>query len=101
MNFLQFCAWQTRGGGISYQHMKRNVEQRLNIAKGQIEALNKMVSKGEDCRKVVEQFSAVESALKNAVDFYLQDHLDQCMAQLDENSKKELKSITDTLVKHR
>ena len=78
---------------------KNTVSQRLNIARGQVEALRDLVERGEDCRKVVEQFSAAESALKSAMDNYLKQHLNNCLSGVDEETKKEMERITQSLVK--
>jgi len=80
---------------------KNTVSQRLNIAKGQVEALKRLIEDDTDCRKIIEQFSAADAALKSAIDCYLNDHLNHCLSELDDNTKRELERVTKTLIKNR
>jgi len=45
--------------------MRENtIIQRLNIIKGQVEGLTKLIEKNENCRKITEQFYAINIGLK-------------------------------------
>jgi DNA-binding FrmR family transcriptional regulator len=45
---------------------KNTIIQRLNIIKGQIDGLAKLMEKKGDCRKITEQFYAVNVGLKRS-----------------------------------
>lgn len=77
--------------------MQKPVVTRLNRAKGQIDGLIRLVESESDCKKVVEQFSAADAALKRAVEVYLRDHLDGCLSESSSKTKKEVESIMSAL----
>jgi CsoR family transcriptional regulator, copper-sensing transcriptional repressor len=58
---------------------QENIIRRLNRIEGQIRGINRMITAGEDCEKVMLQISAVKAALDKAGLLYIQDNLDKCL----------------------
>ncbi|MGM0482380.1 MAG: metal-sensitive transcriptional regulator [Patescibacteria group bacterium] len=81
--------------------MQKPVVTRLNRVKGQIDGLIRLVESGADCKKVVEQFSAADAALKRGVEVYLRDHMDSCLGESNPNTKMEMESIMSALFKRK
>lgn len=81
--------------------MQQSVVHRLKRVRGQIDGLIRLVESDAECKKVVEQFSAADSALRRAVEHYLQEHLDTCLHKTDRKTREEVKTVTDALITKR
>ena len=66
----------------SHQHpheQTKAVLNRISRAQGHLEAVRKMIERGEDCAQVLVQLSAVISALNSAGRVILKDHIAHCI----------------------
>ena len=69
---------------VGYIHMdditKKNLQNRLNRAEGQIRALKAMLEddEAEDCRDFIIQIKAARAALKRASEQYILSHIHRC-----------------------
>lgn len=66
----------------SHQHpheQTKAVLNRISRAQGHLEAVRKMIERGEDCAQVLVQLSAVISALNSAGRVILKDHIARCI----------------------
>lgn len=52
---------------------------RLSRAIGHLQAVKRMVERGQDCSEVLIQLSAVRSAINNTGKIILQDHIEHCL----------------------
>jgi len=78
---------------------KNTVAQRLNIIKGQIEGLSKLVNEKNACQKVVMQFHAVNSGLKKIIELYLKENLASCFQSINSKEKKDIDFILGEIIK--
>ena len=62
----------------SHAHTKA-VLNRLSRAQGHLDAVRRMVERGEDCSEVLVQLSAVISALNSTGRVILKDHIAHCI----------------------
>ena len=62
------------------QDPKDNIVHRLQIAKGHLDKVLKMVQEGAYCIDVVHQSMAVQAALKKVDEVVLEDHLRTCVS---------------------
>lgn len=76
---------------------------RLRIAAGHLNKVVAMVEQNDDCLPVLQQLSAVISALQSSRVTLIQDHFNACVApELPENSKyllEELETILERALK--
>ena len=66
----------------SHQHsheQTKAVLNRISRAQGHLEAVRKMIERGEDCAQVLVQLSAVISALNSTGRVILKDHIAHCI----------------------
>lgn len=78
--------------------IKKKVIRRLKILEGQIRGLQRMVEKESYCIDILQQSSAVQSALKEADGLILNQHLHQCVSQaFKKGEKPKEKSIKELL----
>lgn len=70
--------------------MRRNtISQRLNIVKGQLYGLSHLIEENCDCKKVVNQFKAINSAFKKVMEIYLKENLECCLKSSKKNKTAE------------
>lgn len=72
------------GNGHTYQHTHPNsraISNRLARAIGHLEAVKRMVDRGEDCSQILTQLAAVRSEVNNAGKVLLMDHLNHCIVE--------------------
>ena len=67
---------------------KNTTTQRLNIIKGQIDGLANLIEKKEDCRKITEQFYAINAGLKKVIEMYFKDNLSSRLKSINLKKKK-------------
>lgn len=66
----------------SHQHAHQQTKavlNRISRAQGHLEAVRKMIERGEDCAEVLVQLSAVISALNSTGRVILKDHIAHCI----------------------
>ena len=66
----------------SHQHAHQQTKavlNRISRAQGHLEAVRKMIERGEDCAEVLVQLSAVISALNGTGRAILKDHISHCI----------------------
>lgn len=67
---------------------------RLKRADGHLRAVIGMIEEGRPCLDVAQQLQAVESAVRNAKQALIHDHMDHCLdADHAETDRAELKAI--------
>ena len=76
---------------ISNSDTKSNLIKRLRRIEGQIRGIQSMLDDERDCREIMQQLSAVSSAVKSTSRTFFQDYAALCLADLDgESSNQEL-----------
>ena len=71
---------------------------RLSRAQGHLDAVRKMVERGEDCSQVLVQLSAVISALNSTGRVILKDHIAHCIVDAVEAGDQEaIQSLNDAI----
>lgn len=78
---------------------KNTLTQRLNIIKGQIDSLTKIVEEKNACKKVITQFHAVNSGLKKIMEIYLKENLASCFQTINSEEKKDIDFILEEIIK--
>ena len=80
------------------QEIKRRAIKRLKILEGQIRGLQKMIDKEKYCIDILQQSSAIKSALSSVEDLSLENHLsthviEQIKSGKEEKPKQEILKI--------
>ena len=76
----------------SHQHAHQQTKavlNRISRAQGHLEAVRKMIERGEDCAEVLVQLSAVISALNGTGRLILKDHISHCIVHAVEDHDEE------------
>lgn len=75
----------------------KKILDRLNRIEGQVRGLQKAITEGSDCEKIITQFKATQSALDSCFAELLNENLTKCLNTKDpEELKKILKLIVKT-----
>jgi len=78
--------------------VEKSLIERLNIVNGQIQGLKKLIESKEDCRKVITQFKAADSALRKALREYLRENMSSCLRMINKKNRKEIEDLMADLV---
>ena len=70
------------------------VVSRLKRAEGHLRSVISMIEDGRPCVEVAQQLQAVESAIRNAKQALIHDHMDHCLGADDSQDRTELKAIS-------
>jgi len=82
--------------------MRRNtITQRLNIIKGQIDGLSNLIEKKENCRKITEQFYAINIGLKKAIEIYFNENLSFCLKSINLKKRKTIEFLLKEIIKNK
>jgi DNA-binding FrmR family transcriptional regulator len=69
------------------------VVSRLKRAEGHLRSVTEMIEHGRPCLDVAQQLQAVESAIRNAKQVLIHDHMDHCLDAEETGNREELKAI--------
>lgn len=88
------------GGMLSKGHCN-NLTKRLNLIRGQVAGIKKMVEEPRYCVDILTQIAAVRSALDSAAKIILKDHLKTCVrsAILRGRGEREINELTEVIGK--
>ncbi len=79
--------------------VKDDLQNRLRRIEGQVRGVQKMLDDDRDCREIIQQLTAVRSAVHNARLQFLRDYAKECLLQSGELSGVEQAVMVDDLMK--
>ena len=62
---------------------KEKLIQRLRRIEGQVRGIQNMLDEERDCREIMQQFSAVSSAVKSTSRIFFQDYASVCLSEME------------------
>ena len=80
---------------------KNTIIQRLNIVKGQVDGLANLIEKKEDCRKITEQFYAINVGMKKAIEMYFNENLSSCLKSVNRKKRKTIEFLLKEIIKNK
>lgn len=69
---------------IKKAEAKDQITQRLRRIEGQVRGVQNMVKEERDCHEIVQQLSAIRSAVQGASRLFLQEYASSCLLELGE-----------------
>jgi DNA-binding FrmR family transcriptional regulator len=69
---------------IQNPEAKVKLIQRLQRIEGQVRGVQSMLDEERDCRDIMQQLSAIHSAVQGASRIFLQEYATSCLAEMDE-----------------
>ncbi len=82
------------------EKLKKSFRDRLNRVEGQVRAINRMIAEDVYCDDILNQISAVQSALTSVSKLILEAHLKSCVVeQIQEGKVEVLDEVMKTINK--
>lgn len=79
---------------------KQKLNQRLRRVEGQIRGVQAMIEGERDCSEILQQFSAIRSAVQSASRLFLQEYATACLVGADDGAntpERRKKMVADIL----
>ena len=70
---------------IQNPEAKVKLIQRLQRIEGQVRGVQSMLDEERDCRDIMQQLSAIHSAVQGASRIFLQEYATSCLAEMDDS----------------
>jgi DNA-binding FrmR family transcriptional regulator len=83
---------------INNQETKIRLIQRLRRIEGQIRGVQSMLDEERDCREIMQQLSAVSSAVKSTSRSFFQDYAALCLADMDKDNQEANQELLQEMV---
>ncbi len=74
---------------IQNPEAKEKLIQRLRRVEGQIRGVESMLNEERDCQEILQQLSAIRSAVQSASRIFLQEYATACLMELDQDTPRE------------
>ncbi len=75
-----------------------DVQKRLKRIEGQVRGVQRMLEDNRDCKEIIQQLTAIKSAVHNASLAYMRTYASDCVLQLDENDPVGRQALLDDLI---
>ena len=76
---------------IKDREAKEKLIQRLRRVEGQIRGVEAMLDEERDCQEILQQLSAIRSAVQSASRMFLQEYATACLLEMDEEIPAEMR----------
>ena len=83
---------------IKNQVTKEKLIKRLRRVEGQLRGVQNMLDEERDCREIMQQLSAISSAVKSASRTFFEDYATLCLADMEGNQKEENQDLLREMV---
>ena len=83
---------------LENQQAKDNLGRRLRRIEGQVRGVQSMVTEERDCREILQQLTAVRSAVNSVTQLLMQEYATDCVLNLDNKGQKERETMIQDLV---
>ena len=83
---------------IENSQTKENLIKRLRRIEGQLRGVQSMLDEERDCREIMQQLSAVSSAVKSTSRVFFEDYATLCLAEMDRNQPGENQALLQEMV---
>lgn len=77
---------------------KHTIVGRLKRIEGQVRGIETMIETERDCREIMQQFTAIRSAVQSASLAFLQEYAVHCMTQMDDRDQTERIAMINDLI---
>ncbi len=71
---------------------------RLKRIEGQLRGVQSMLEQGRDCREVLQQLTAIRSAVHSASLYYFEEAANHCIHHLEEQAQPERQQVLQDMV---
>ena len=72
---------------LQNQEIKQQLIQRLHRIEGQMRGVESMLENERDCREILQQLAAIQSAVQSTSRLFLQEYATACLLEMDEEAR--------------
>lgn len=72
---------------------KENLIHRLKRIEGQVRGVQTMLNEERDCQEIMQQLTAIHSAIQSTSRSFLQDYATTCLAEMDKEERNQPSSL--------
>lgn len=83
---------------LSDPNTKQTIISRLKRIEGQMRGIETMIEEERDCQEIMQQFTAVRSAVHSTTLIFLRDYAVNCMLQMDDKDQTERARMVNDLI---
>jgi CsoR family transcriptional regulator, copper-sensing transcriptional repressor len=83
---------------LDNQSVKENVIRRLRRIEGQVRGIQKMVEEERDCNEIMQQLSAIRSAVHGTSLLFMRVYISKCLVQSEDPQKIDRQDMIDDLI---
>lgn len=77
---------------------KEKITTRLKRIEGQLRGVETMIEQERDCQEIMQQFTAIRSAVQSASLIFLQEYAVNCMLEMDDKDQPERAQLVSDLI---
>jgi len=77
---------------------KDDLQRRLRRIEGQVRGVQKMLVEDRDCSEVVQQLSAIRSAVQGASLMFMREYASDCLMNVDSDDKQTREQLVEDLI---
>jgi len=79
--------------------IKEKLVHRLKRIEGQVRGVQAMVNEDRQCREILQQLTAIRSAVMSVSTVVLENYMSDCLLNLDDKSVQERQELMDDMIK--
>jgi DNA-binding FrmR family transcriptional regulator len=79
--------------------IKEKLVHRLKRIEGQVRGVQNMVNEDRQCREILQQLTAIRSAVMSVSTVVLENYMTDCLLNLDDKSVQERQELMDDMIK--
>jgi CsoR family transcriptional regulator, copper-sensing transcriptional repressor len=83
---------------LQNQQIKQQMLSRLRRIEGQVRGVQNMIDEERDCQEILQQLSAIRSAVQGTSVIFLQEYAVDCMVNLEVENKDEREKFVHDII---
>lgn len=83
---------------VENQETKENLINRLKRIEGQVRGVQSMLAEDRQCREILQQLTAIRSAVLGVSTLLLENYMSDCILNLDEKNTQERQALLDDML---
>ena len=83
---------------LTDENAKEKLMNRLRRVEGQVRGVQTMISEERNCRDILQQLSAIRSAVQGVSQLLLEDYMSDCFVNLEEKTPQERDDLLKDLI---
>ncbi|MHB8135209.1 MAG: metal-sensitive transcriptional regulator [Anaerolineaceae bacterium] len=83
---------------INDEELKEKLVHRLKRIEGQVRGVQSMVDDGRQCREILQQLTAIRSAVMSVSTIVLENYMSDCILNLDDKNTQERQELMDDMI---